>query len=132
MIAEKGQSLVEVVFSVGVITLVITGVVALMVKTISLKTLGAQRKKASEMTEVVIENLLEQKKVDGDNFWALNDKIGETLASGFEGYTYGVDLEQVVGSGCSSTIVECANANITINWGDNQTLIVKRFFSKKM
>lgn len=132
MITEKGQSLVEVIFSVGVMVLVITGVVSLIVKTTSLKTLAGQRKKASEMTEVIIENQLSRKKTDPDNFWILNDITSGQTLTGYDGYTYTIDFELVTGSGCSTTVNECANANITVNWGDNQNLTVKRFFSKKI
>ncbi len=132
MTTERGQSLVEVIFSVGVMVLVITGVVSLIVKTTSLKTLAAERKKASEMTEIIIENQLGRKKTDPDGFWTLNDITGGQTLDGYDGYTYTIDFELVTGSGCSTTVNECTNANITVSWGDNRSLTVKRFFSKKM
>lgn len=132
MKTEKGQSLVEVVFSVGLMVLIITGVISLMVKTASIKTAANQREKASEMTEVVIENLLEQKKNNVDNFWLLTDITTPQTIVGYDSYTYTIDFEQVTGNGCSDSIKECANATITVSWGNNQNLSVKRFFSKKM
>lgn len=60
---QKGSGLIEVVFSVGVIVLVIVAVVSLIIKTVTLKTLAEQRKKANEMTEIIIEGLLEKEKM---------------------------------------------------------------------
>ena len=132
MKSEKGQSLVEVVFSVGIMVVIIAGVVSLMAKTISLKTAASQRKKAADMAELVIENILDKKKNDASNFWNLTDITSPQVVSGYEGFTYVVDYERITGNGCSVTVVECADANITISWGDNQNITVKRFFSKKM
>lgn len=132
MKSEKGQSLVEVVFSVGIMVIIIAGVVSLMAKTISLKTAAAQRKKAADMAELVIENILEQKKNDATGFWNLTDITTPQTVSGYDGFSYVIDYERFSGNGCSATVVECANADITVSWGDNQNITVKRFFSKKM
>lgn len=129
---EKGQSLIEVVFSIGLMVLIITGVISLMIKTINVKTAANQRERASEMAEVVIENLLEQKTNDRNNFWLLTDVNTPQTITGYDDYLYTTDFEQVIGNGCSDSVVECLNATITIFWGNNQTLSVKRFFSKKM
>jgi len=52
---SKGQSLIDLIFSVGIIVLVLSGVVVLMVNSVSTKTKGFDRKTASRMADVVME-----------------------------------------------------------------------------
>ena len=126
MATEKGISIIEIIFSIGVIVLVITGVVSLMVKSTGLKTNTLQRKKASEVAEMVIENLVNQKNNDRDGFWSLTPTLGV-----IENYTYDVGYTQVTTGLCSDIApATCVNAIINIGWGNSQTLTVKRFFSK--
>jgi hypothetical protein len=128
---NNGQSLVEMIFSVGILVTVIVGVVSLMVKTTAIKTTTNVRKKASEMTGVIVENLLESKANNPEQFWQLTN-IPSSQLSGYEGYSYKVDFEVVTGNNCSTVIVECANATIEVMWGNNERLVVRRFFSRKM
>lgn len=128
---ETGQSLIEMVFSIGILVTVIVGVVSLMVKTTAVKTTTNTRKKASEMTGVIVEKLLDDKTNNPDQFWQLNS-ISPSQLSGYDGYTYTVSFDVVTGNNCSSVAMECANATIEITWGNNEKLTVKRFFSKKM
>jgi len=131
MATEKGISIIEIIFSIGVIVLVITGVVSLMVKSTGLKTNTLQRKKASEAAEMVIENLVNQKNNDRDGFWNLSTISGGTIPQ-FENYIYDVGFSQVETGSCSDlgVFATCVNAIINIGWGNSQTLTVKRFFSK--
>ena len=71
---QGGQGLVEVIFSVGVLVMVITAVIGLIVKTTGIKSMGFERKKASEMSEIIVENLLESKKNHSEDFWKLFNK----------------------------------------------------------
>ena len=125
---QSGTSLIEVIFSVGILVIVITAVVSLIVKTSGIKTMEAQRKRASEMSEVIIENLMESKKNNSDDFWQMDDTEKATVA-GYEGYSYSLNMNE--NDECSVG-VECIDAVIVISWGDNQTLTVKRFFSNKI
>ena len=129
---QKGQSLVEVIFSIGILVLVIAAVIDLVVKTTGIKSMELQRKKASDMSEVVVENLLEEEKNNPSAFWQLVD-IGRTTIADYDGYSYTVDFDWNKDGGCSDIEKECANAVITINWGDGdgQTFTVERFFSNK-
>lgn len=130
MPTEKGMSILEIIFSIGVVVLVITGTVSLMVKSTSVKTNTFSRKEASEIAERIIENLVDKKNNNRDEFWQLEPVLGETLPQ-FENYIYNIDYTQVTDGDCSdSPPPTCVNALIKINWGDNQTLEVKRFFSK--
>jgi Tfp pilus assembly protein PilV len=125
---QNGQSLVEVIFSIGVLVMVITAVISLIVKTTNVKSMEIQRKKASEMSEVIIEDLLDNKKNNPDGFWAFEDIGTSKTISGYDGYSYSVDL--VNNTGCSDG--KCADATVVINWGNGQEFTVKRFFSDKM
>lgn len=131
MSTEKGISIVEIIFSIGVIVLVVSGTVSLVVRSTSLKTSSLQRKNASEMAEMVIEKLVSQKSNDEVGFWKLESVDGETLPQ-FNGYTYDVTFNRVETGDCSIVGIPatCVNAIVKIDWGDNQTLKVKRFFSR--
>jgi len=128
---SSGQSLIEMIFSIGVLITVILGVVSLMVKTTAVKTTTNTRKKASEMTGVVVEKLLEDKTNNPDNFWQLVN-ISPSQIQGYDGYSYTVVFDVVTGNNCSSTVIECADATIQVTWGNNEKLTVKRFFSRRM
>lgn len=121
---NKGSSLVEVIFSVGIIVLVIASVVSLVVKVTKTKTEAFKRNKANEMVEVVVEKLLDQKLNDVISFWELNNISDATLPN-FSGFTYSVDFTSVA---CNA--VNCANAEIRIDWDENQSLTTSRFFSR--
>jgi Tfp pilus assembly protein PilV len=131
MKTESGQSLIEVIFSITVVVLVVTGVIALIISTISIKTTAFQRKTAGNMADVVVENLVNQQKNNTETFWSLTNITGQTLANFDVGYTYSVALSQISGNGCSVVVKECANALVTVSWGNNQNLTVNRFFSRK-
>ena len=125
----------EIIFSVGVISLVIVGVVSLVVNVIGAKNSSLRRKKAAELGETVIEDLLNQKKSNPDQFWHLAS-IGETTLAGFDGYFYSIGYTEVNDvSGCqkesSSSTARCANAVVNIIWdsGENN-LSITRFFSR--
>jgi len=102
-----------------------------MVKTTAVKTTTNTRKKASEMTGVVVEKLLEDKTNNPDNFWQLVN-ISPSQIQGYDGYSYTVVFDVVTGNNCSSTVIECADATIQVTWGNNEKLTVKRFFSRRM
>jgi len=119
---DNGQSLIEMIFSIGVLVTVVVGVVSLMVKTTAVKTTTNARKKASEMTGVIVEKLLESKTNNPEQFWQLND-ISSSQLPGYEGYNYTVDFDVVTGN---------ADATIEVVWGNNEKLTVKRFFSRRM
>lgn len=127
MATEKGISIIEIIFSIGVTVLVITGAVSLMVKSTGVKTSSLQRKNASEVAEMKIEDLVYESKYQKDLFWGLEDESGD-----FGVYHYDIGYSQVVTGVCSDlgTSATCVNAIINIGWGNSQTLVAKRFFSK--
>lgn len=123
---QVGQSLIEIVFSIGIIALVITGSVMLIVSAVGVKNSSFDRKKATEMAEIIIEDLVDQRQNDSTNFWNLNSKAGETLPN-FGNYVYSVEYN-TDGISCG----DCTNAVVIITWGENKILEVSRFFSKKI
>jgi Tfp pilus assembly protein PilV len=139
---EEGQSLVEVVFAVGVIIVVLTAVLSLLVTSLRSRTQGFDRKKAAELGQKVVEQLVEEKNQDensfwniGSTFWAANNGITQTM-SGYPNYNYTIGFTQVVGAGgnCPGTAAAfvCANATIGVGWSGNivQNVVFTRFFSK--
>ncbi len=125
MKTEKGLSIIEIIFSVGVTVLVITGVVSLMVKSTGVKTDALQRKKATVVAQKVMEGLVDQKNNDRDNFWKLTP-ISDTI----ENYSYTVGFSGVTDDDCTDTEPwTCVYAVVRVGWSGGETVEVKRFFS---
>jgi hypothetical protein len=124
-----GQSIVELVFAIGIIVLVVTGVVALIVSNINSKSRGFDRKKATELAQIVMEDLLQKKKNDSLIFWTLDmNKIGlPSACSPPNNYVCLVTL-----SSPSVPCTDCVNAKVSIGWSGSGTQIVEfnRLFSK--
>jgi len=128
---NNGSGVVEIIFSIGVIAVVIVGVVTLVVNVMSTKSKSLKRKMAIDLSEIVVESLLQKKKNSFNEFWLLNP-IGETSVSGFEGYVYTVGFTEVSGDGCLNSQNDCANAVINITWDEGESsMSVTRFFSRR-
>jgi len=128
---KKGQSIVEIIFSIGVIATVIVGVITLVVNVLRVKNTSLKRKQAAAASDIVLEDLLQEKKVSPENFWLLTP-VSETPVDGFECYVYTVNFTEISGSGCRSDINDCANAVINIIWDNGASnLSVTRFFSRR-
>ena len=122
---KAGQGLIELVVSIGVIVLVLSGTVSLLVFTMGKRNKGFDRSKASRLAEVVVERLVDEERNDPEKFWLTNESVGETLV-GFEGYSYSISYTYLsaVCEGCVETIV-------SVGWsGADQELEAKRFFAK--
>jgi hypothetical protein len=135
-----GQSLIEVIFSVGVIVLVLTAVISLMISSLHSRTTGYDRKKADEMGQKVVEQLVEEKDQDpadfwdvGSSFWTANNGISQTMG-GYDGYNYVIGFIPVtnIGTSCPPSPIICANATINVGYSGNNgdNVIFTRFFSK--
>lgn len=138
---SKGQSLVEVVFSVGIIVLVLTAVASLIVSSLHSRTSGYDRKKAAELGQKVMETLVEEKDQDPINFWDVGstgfwrDKnLGTTQTmTGYPGYSYAISFTQVsVGNSCPITPMRCASAIIGVGFSSDvaNKVTFTRFFSR--
>ncbi|MCW1949349.1 MAG: hypothetical protein KIH89_002780 [Candidatus Shapirobacteria bacterium] len=133
---KKGQSVVEIIFSIGVITIVIVGIVSLVVNVINTKTNSLKRKSASEMGNILVENWIKEKTLRPDYFWGLVESESRLSGSSpeFAGYTYEVGFTAVVNGsiGCHNSPKDCANVIINIFWDSGEgNLSITRFFSKK-
>jgi len=118
---NKGQSLVEILFSITVVILVLTGVVSLMVKVLNVRGEASLRQKAGNLSTIIIENQIKEKENNPEGFWNTNSLNNQTW-DGFSGFTYDITKELKNG--------QDLNVTITVKWED-QTLIVQRYFSKK-
>jgi len=124
---KKGQSLIDVIFSMGIVVLVLTGVIVLVVSTAKVKRLAFERQKAIELSQLLIENKVLESKNDQINFWNggySNDDKPVSDFGEFSGYQY------TINSNPSCNDQSC-NLTFTINWGDSQSLSVERLFLRK-
>jgi Tfp pilus assembly protein PilV len=135
-----GQSLIEVVFSVGVIVLVLTAVVSLMISSLHSRTTGYDRKKADELGQTVMEQLVEIGQTSPEDFWnvssafwAANKGISQTM-SGYDGYNYMIDFvgETNIGTSCPPSPIICANATVNVGYSSNNgnNVVFTRFFNR--
>jgi len=118
---NKGQSLIEVLFSITVVVLVLTGVVSLMVKVLSVRGEASLRKKASDLSTIVIENKIKEKDNTPDSFWNNPISLTDQTMVGFEGLSYDVG---------KTNVGQDLNMVVTVRWAD-QSLTIQRYFSKK-
>lgn len=137
---QMGQGLIEVVFSIGVIVVVLTAVVSLVVASLHSRTSGYDRKKAAELGQKVIEQLIAGKQQQPEEFWNLgssywsgNLNVGKTLA-GYDGYTYTIGFVQTIDPaiGCPANPMMCANATVGVGYSDNDNnnVVFTRFFNR--
>jgi len=130
--------MIELVVSLGVVMLVLGGVAGLMIKTMGNRTRGFDRKKATRLGSLLMEELVAQKENDPASFWQLTGVEAETR-EGFEGYVYGVDFDNVVNpsNGCGFDdlgvgTTNCVSVVLNIAWSGSidQSLDFNRFFSR--
>ncbi|MFA6518671.1 MAG: hypothetical protein WCV93_03445 [Candidatus Shapirobacteria bacterium] len=129
---DKGQSLVEVVFSVVIIVLFLTGAVIALLMSVSARSQGLARKKATRLAETVMENLINDKTNNPAIFWQLNEVSSQTMSS-FNNYTYSIGFSLSSASpSCNIGVTDCVEATVGVSWTDKKDnyLEVKRFFSK--
>jgi type II secretory pathway pseudopilin PulG len=131
---QRGQSIIEMVFAVGVIVMVITGIVTLMVSNVNSKNRGFDRKKATEIAQAIIENLVQQKKTDPSSFWSSigSPSVNLPVDCNSNAYQCDVILERDWSPKCDGAEVNCARATVNVGWSGamNQVVTLNRFFSK--
>jgi Tfp pilus assembly protein PilV len=142
MVKLQGQGLIEVVFAVGVIVVVLTAVISLVVSSLHSRTSGYDRKKAAELGQKVMEQLVQEKDQNPADFWDISSpafwlgvNLGTTQTmTGYEGYSYAIDFRPVtnIGTSCPPSPILCANATVGIGYSDNNTqnVVFTRFFSR--
>jgi len=126
---NRGQSLIDLIFSVGIIILVLSGVVVLMVHSVSIKTRSFDRKTASRMAEVVMERMVLAKENDPVGFFGktvYEKTVPETLDE-FPGYSY-----LIVFNDYPCSFHSCVKVEVTVTWAGqtDQTIKLDRIFSR--
>lgn len=130
----KGQGIIEAVYSIGVLGMILTGAVVLILMSSTLKKSDFDRKKATEMGTMIIEELIYNSKNDV-NFWNLNNSADLTKTD-FPNYTYSTEFTNITGNvsypNCGVGVTDCAEAKVIINWDGKvpQQIIFNRFFTK--
>lgn len=127
---NRGQSLIELVFIVGIIVLGVTGIISLIVKSMGARTSGYDRKTAVQIAEIKMEGLVSQKKNNPDNFWLLGNLNGVE-----NGYEYTIEFTNITNdigySGCGVGVTDCAEAVVTVSWqNSDKSVTFNRFFAK--
>lgn len=125
---NKGQSLIEIIFSIGVVVLVLTGVVALLITTSKVKRTSMERQKAIELSQTLIENQILTIKNDPAAFWgnaaSLNDMQSSSITNpNYPNYTYNIFYKNCDDQRCT--------IRFDIKWGESQSLSVERLFLKQ-
>lgn len=126
---NKGQSLIEVIFSMGVVILVLVGVVMLMVVTAKAKRIASERQKAIELSQLMIEETVLYSKNKTLEFWEKvsgGNEITTSVCSNFSNYSCHI---QYSSSDCDKKKCKLI-FNITWEEG-SQTLSVERLFSRE-
>lgn len=134
---NRGQSLIEIVFAIGLIMVVMTGIVALLINTIGAKTKSYDRNKSVELSQVVMEGVIYNKEVNPTSFWDLNSSYWANLRqsqidANFPDYSYSLTPTVYSGNGCSATVTECINVITRVTWKNgNIDDRFNRFFSRR-
>lgn len=123
---NKGQSMVEMLFSVAIITIVLGGVVILMLNVVNSRTKGMDRKKATRLAELTIEKLISEKNNDPDTFWTLTPVTNQISPDAeFSGFIYSIGFTNIANNAdypkCGLTSLgvattNCAETTINIEW----------------
>jgi len=109
--------------------LVLSGAVYLMVSSMNAKTKGFDRKKATELAQIVIERQVNKKDNDATSFWSQTTVLNQEEA-GFDNYKY--NLEFVPDSTSPNcTADKCMKVKVTVTMpGRSDTVLFERFFAK--
>ena len=130
----------EVVFAMGIILLVISGVVSLLLASFGARSKGYDRLKAVELSELVMEGMVNEKTTDASSFWNLQSpfwtaNVGWTLTnSSYPNYNYSVSANPRNAVGCVNNppVISCLDVTVNVGWSGSQTNeSFNRFFSNQ-
>jgi len=129
---NKGQGIMEGVFAIGVIGLIMSGVAVLILMTLSSNKNSFDRRKATELGAVVMEELISQALNDANSFWQLTGSTNNTR-SGYDGYVYNVGMTNITINGCGVGKTDCAEVVVEVGFSGRspQSIYLNRFFSKQ-
>ena len=133
---NKGQSIIEVVFSLGAAALVLMGAVVLIINSLGSRSKVFDHRKASQLAESVMEDLVAMKANDPGTLFSSSwqdTQLAVQSNSDFPGYTYSIDfIPQLSSSGVCATTGNCVTAVVTVSWTNDvaRTVSYDKFFSK--
>ena len=128
---NRGQSIVEMVFAIGILGLVLTGVVTLIVKSVGGQTKTNARDKAVLLASVIVEEMVALSKNNPAQFWQKNEVSGQVWP-GFENYLYSITYADVSTGGSCVPASRCTEMTVDISWQENEikTVSFSRYFSR--
>lgn len=131
---HKGQGLIEVLISVGIIMLILGGVVPLMLLSLASKSKTFERKALVELAEKKLEEIINEKQNNESAFWS---KVPSTNGSGQDAnykwdITYAANTSE---TNCTDGVAEpynCADVTVLVTLLKDTTKKVtfNRFFAK--
>ena len=131
---NHGQSLIEVVFAIGLILIVIAGVVTLLLMTIGSRTKSYNRQKAVELSQIIMENMVKESINTPESFWNTSSEFwninGSPQTNGnYPDYSYTVTNDPVLNATCTAN--KCMNVEVLVTWqGSEDKVKSNRFFSR--
>lgn len=120
---NKGQGVIEILVAVVIIGLVLTGITSLLVFSFGVKNKGMDRKKATELAQLVVERQVALKNNDPTTFWNQTNLLAQT-ETGYDEFTY--DLTFIFDAGRSEVTVRVI---ITVP-GTDHRVQMERYFAR--
>lgn len=130
---KKAQGVVESVVAVGILMMVLTGAVLLISFAVSNRKVGFDRRKATELATLVMEELVSQNISNPGEFWQSTSYSTDSQTRfGYESYSYSITSTENSDPGCDPGINDCALVVVNIGWSgkETQNLKFERFFSR--
>ena len=132
---NRGQSIVELIFSIVLVGLVLTGVVSLIVKSSGGQTDSGLRDKAVNLSKLVMERIVADSKDSTSGFWSRSGNLVNSQSEdGYPGYLYAVNYTVDNLGNCDSSTdgrVRCITVTVTVGWqGGEEDVTFSRFFSR--
>jgi len=126
LIFHRGQGLIEVLVSVGIVMLILGGVVPLMLISLASKTKAYERKAMVAAAEKKMEEVINEKQNNQSVFWP---RIGTNIPSTDSNYNYVVDYAAHTADGCDDNCVD-VSVTVTMQKDPTKTVTFSRFFAK--
>jgi len=127
-IEKQGQSLIEVLFAMGVTVLLVTGVVVLATRTLGSKRRVLGRSEAVKIATEEMEALTILSENDRMGFWDGTSRPTSCVSAPPAGYSciYGYNNSP---ASCPGAEI-CLEATVTVNWtdGDLKSVVLTKFF----
>ena len=121
---KKGQSLIDLVFAIGILILTLTGVIILVINTAKLKTVNLERNKAVQFSQKFFDQQIVDIRTNPNGFW------GQDFEAEIEEET----VESLINGKYKITYEDCdpekCKVILTITWGENKELKTERLFVK--